>query len=401
MSYQQKDVIVTPEFFQKHSAVASAIPPKEVYSIDEKGKTTTVQLPLAQLTETRCTIFRNIDRYISPNLKRVIEENHLFAFGYSYIKMGKSHHIRILVSTKPVVELMWLNEDYWGFLDVKQPPDADNYLGMALFSDSGNYQVVSYGRYPIKVDGKAYFSCSHFRLKGPDVNVCEFDLEKKQMIVMPDAQFDVSDKRGLDALAEDLAKFVNSTKPRPRIDDRKGLNIFVTPGHDVEITKEILAESDGYINFVPDKSVAASQDGASKDWPEARIIENVSPYITSDFADYLEDGDGQYMTFAIDNGCHPNMPVGIPAIIVVVIKGETARLSVGDNYRVCLKPSKEDHYGEVRLYRSPEMEGYRVVIAGKCPHYYKGILDTTEHTAKIDDPSGFDLLELAMRRGKL
>ena len=168
MSYQNKDIIVTPEFFQKHSDKVTVIPPKDVYSLGGRGGATRAVLADCAIKECECTVFKNVDRFISPELKRIVEENNLFTFGYAFDCMKRSFHIHIFISTAPSVTLKWYKDDVWASLIPDEEKDGDRYLGMIKYSDCGQYSTYRYNDHVIKVGKDISFSSSRFKLEDLD-----------------------------------------------------------------------------------------------------------------------------------------------------------------------------------------------------------------------------------------
>ena len=382
MSYQNKDIIVTPEFFQKHSDKVTVIPPKDVYSLGGRGGATRAVLADCAIKECECTVFKNVDRFISPELKRIVEENNLFTFGYAFDCMKRSFHIHIFISTAPSVTLKWYKDDVWASLIPDEEKDGDRYLGMIKYSDCGQYSTYRYNDHVIKVGKDISFSSSRFKLEDLD----ELTLE-------------VIDDKGLGALAKEIATFIQSRLDVFEPEKREGVTIFATPDSELTISKDMLAES-GSIELVPDDNLPVSGK-LPKDWPYAKIVENIDPFVTEDFKTYLDSVRDKYFVFAIDNGICNGMSAYIPVITVVIVPGNQAKLEVHTNFRASLTGYPDSHYGEVKFYPDLTLGGYRVTINGSNARFYGGIFDTEEKAVRIDDPSGYDLLELKMRRGKL
>ena len=169
MSYQKNPVEVTPNFFETHAKVVTAIPPEEVPTIGGRGGSTKAKLNSTEQKSSRTTVFSDVDRFITAELKAIIEKNNLFAFGYSYNCMNRSEHVRIVITNLRKVELRWYSESNWACLSISKP-SPNSYLGMIEYSDCGKYKVFNYGDHSIVIPNIdpakeiSMFDCSRFML---------------------------------------------------------------------------------------------------------------------------------------------------------------------------------------------------------------------------------------------
>ena len=407
MSYQNKDIVVTPDFFLKRSnlragkptGVVTVIPPVDIYSGGGKGGATRARLADCAVDKCTCTFFRDISPYVSAGLKKTIEDNNLFAFGYSFDRMQLSYHVRIIISTQPKVELKWYKEDIWAILRLSAA-EKNSYLGMVEYSNCGKYSTYRYNRHEIEAAGNASFDCSHFRVEDGEIKICAFNRAKNSFIVIPKAKFEILDERGLNALGSEIESFLKANAHHAKVDSPDGLKCPITPGTDLIVTKEMLAKYD-HIDLIPNVEKADPKtfpDG----WPSPRILSDITPFITPEFAQRLSASKRDYLTFAIDNGFHPDMPTGIPTIVVVIATAEKANLEIFSNYRADMKPDASEFYAKVRFYRCPMMGGYSIECnSAFLGHDFDGLFDVDERAVHINDKRGFDLLELEMHRGNL
>ncbi len=407
MSYQNQVITITKGFFESHSKVVTAIPPEEVPSGGGR-----VNAPRAKLTKreqqlSRCIFFTDINRFINARLKQIIADNDLLAFAYSYNCMNISEHVRVIITKLSSVELKWYHESNWAYLSISKP-SPNSYLGMIEFSSSGTYQAFCYGDHPIGIpnsdnpkDDTVCFDSSHFMLDEKDVKVCGFNRAKCQRVEIPNAEFQIIDDRGLNLLADELQAHLEKTnKLRSPLEGLEGLDLFVTPLSHITVTREMLENSGGCINILPDYERAKS-DSYPKGWPVARIIEDISPFVTPEFMDYLGgDSEKPYLTFAIDNGTHSSISTNIPPITVVISPDDAASIGISVDYRA-MAPLANSNLGEIRFYSCPLM-GYSVYFKGKpLGHGFSGSYDPAEHGVIVNDSNGFSLLECEMRRGNL
>lgn len=407
MSYQKNPVEVTPNFFETHAKVVTAIPPAEVPTTGGRGGLTKAKLNSSDQKLSRHIVFSDVDRFITKELKKIIEENNLFAFGYSYNCMNQSEHVRIIITNLRKIVLKWYSESNWAFLSISQP-SPNSYVGMIEYSNCGKYRAYNYGDHSIVIphptDSKKdiyMFDCSRFMLVDKDVKVCEYNKEKDQRVAIPGMEFQIEDDRGLHLLAEELKSYIEHVKKSGSpLEGLAGESIFVTPESYISVTKDMLAGSGGYVNILPDYEKVGS-DSYPKNWPIARIIKDISPFVPEVFSKYLKARGSKYLTFAIDNGGHPSMSTNIPSVSVVVAPLESVSVGITADYRVIVQAAEAKH-GEVKFYRCPLLGGYSVYMKGKClGHDFNGFYDVSKKGVEIGSDNGFTILECKMRRGDL
>lgn len=407
MSYQKNPIEVTPQFFDIHAKVVTAIPPEEVPTIGGRGGSTKAKLNSTEQKSSRTTVFSDVDRFITAELKAIIEKNNLFAFGYSYNCMNRSEHVRIVITNLRKVELRWYSESNWAYLSISKP-SPNSYLGMIEYSDCGKYKAYNYGDHSIVIPNIdpakeiSMFDCSRFMLVDKDVKVCEYNKEKCQRVVIPNSEFQIIDDKGLHLLAKELRAYIDHVrKSGSPLEGLVGESIFATSQSYITITKDVLANSGGCINILPESEMSG-KDSYPKNWPIARIIKDVTPFVPEEFSKYLKKRGTSYMSFAIDNGAHPSMSTDIPSLSVVVTPADSVRICISVDYRAITSVSDNPKHGEVKFYRCPLIGGYSVYMKGKClGHDFDGRYDISKKGVQIDSENGFAILECAMRRGNL
>ncbi len=407
MSYQKNPIEVTPQFFDIHAKVVTAIPPEEVSTIGGRGGSTKAKLNSTEQKSSRTTVFSDVDRFITAELKAIIEKNNLFAFGYSYNCMNRSEHVRIVITNLRKVELRWYSESNWAYLSISKP-SPNSYLGMIEYSDCGKYKAYNYGDHSIVIPNIdpakeiSMFDCSRFMLVDKDVKVCEYNKEKCQRVVIPNSEFQIIDDKGLHLLAKELRAYIDHVrKSGSPLEGLVGESIFAASQDYITITKDMLANSGGCINILPESEMSG-KDSYPKNWPIARIIKDVTPFVPEEFSKYLKKRGASYMSFAIDNGSHPSMPTDIPSVSVVVTPADSVRIGISVDYRAVTSVSDNPKHGEVKFYRCPLLGGYSVYMKGKClGHDFDGHYDISKKGVQIDSENGFAILECQMRRGNL
>lgn len=172
------------------------------------------------------------------------------------------------------------------------------------------------------------------------------------------------------------------------------MEIRVKPKQFVEIDKYMLDMNNGEVELIPDRYAAYSWI-EEYEWHEAKVMSDISQFVTEEFIKVLEDIPNRYSVYALyDNG---GDDPGTLDIIIAPGPRAALFLEIGNDFRPSLD-EKTICYSRIHFFR----EGYTISIAGVGPDLvFKGSFDYSKMEVTIKDTEGIDKMIEAMRRGKI